>query len=82
MNIATAFGRVLRELRKCAGLTQEQLGFEAGLERNYISLLELGERQPTMNSLFKLAQPLNVPPSQIVARVEALQPSIEVSKLS
>lgn len=77
MNIATAFGQVLRQLRKNAGLTQEQLGFESGLERNYISMLERGERQPTMNSLFKLASPLQVSPSSIVAQVEGLNPMLE-----
>lgn len=35
-------------------MTQEQLGLEAGLERNFISLLELGQRQPTLTSLFNV----------------------------
>lgn len=64
------FGRVLRDLRRRAGLTQEQLGFEAELERNFISMLERGQRQPTLTSLLKLARPLNVKASQLVAMVE------------
>ncbi len=70
MNVAIAFGRVLRELRKKTELTQEQLGFEAGLERNYISMLERGERQPTLSTLMKLAPPLRCTASQMVALVE------------
>ncbi|WP_428507387.1 helix-turn-helix domain-containing protein [Roseateles sp.] len=71
MELAIIFGRVLRDLRKQAGLTQEQLGFEAELERNYISMLERGERQPTLTTLMKLAKPLRRRASQIVVLVEA-----------
>lgn len=42
MDSAVVFGRVLRRLRKTAGLTQEQLALEAGVERNYVSLIERG----------------------------------------
>ncbi len=71
MELAIAFGRVLRDLRKQAGLTQEQLGFEAELERNYISMLERGERQPTLTTLMKLARPLRLKASDMVALVES-----------
>lgn len=70
MDLAIAFGSVLRGLRKKAGLTQEQLGFEAELERNFISMLERGERQPTLTTLVKLAKPLGIKASRIVALVE------------
>lgn len=70
MDLAITFGRVLRDLRKQAGLTQEQLGFEAELERNYISMLERGERQPTLTTLIKLARPLRRKASYLVALVE------------
>lgn len=70
MDIEIKFGKVLRQLRKKAGLTQEQLGFEAGLERNYISMLELGQRQPSLATIFKLSPPLNTSPSHVVALLE------------
>ncbi|HEK1520075.1 TPA: helix-turn-helix transcriptional regulator, partial [Pseudomonas aeruginosa] len=44
-----AFGRALRQLRKRRNMTQEILGFEAGLDRTYISVLERGERSPTLD---------------------------------
>lgn len=47
MDEAVAFGKVLRRLRKEAGLTQEQLGLEADLRRTYVSILELGQQQPS-----------------------------------
>jgi transcriptional regulator with XRE-family HTH domain len=44
-----AFGRALRRFRKEAGLTQEQLAFEADVRRTYVSLIELGQNQPTLS---------------------------------
>lgn len=70
MDIAVAFGLVLRSLRVQAELTQEQLGFEAGLERNFISMLELGQRQPSLASVFKLSQALHVAPDHVVKLVK------------
>ena len=66
-----AFGAVLKELRTSAGLSQEKLALECGLDRTYISLLERGLRQPTLSTLFQLAETLEVQPSDIVASVES-----------
>ena len=74
MDLAIAFGKVIRELRLDAGLTQEQLGLEAGLRRTFVSLLELGQQQPSLTTLFKLAPALGVQPSEIVRRTELLVP--------
>jgi transcriptional regulator with XRE-family HTH domain len=67
-----AFGIVLREMRKKAGFTQEELAFEAGIERNYVSLIELGRNQPTIAVVFKLAKALDVKPSKLIANTEKL----------
>ena len=53
-----------------AGLSQEALALECGLDRTYISLLERGLRQPTLSTVFALAQVLNVQPSVVVREVE------------
>ncbi len=71
MGLADNFGTVLRRLRKQALLSQEQLGFEAGLERNFISLLELGQRQPTLTTIEKISVALKMTASELVAQVEA-----------
>jgi transcriptional regulator with XRE-family HTH domain len=71
LDAAVAFGRVLRRLRDEAGFTQEQLGFEADLRRTYISILELGQQQPTLTRIFKLAKALRRPAQEIVGLVEA-----------
>jgi transcriptional regulator with XRE-family HTH domain len=65
-NIALVFGKVLRKLRLAAGLTQEELGFKAGLQRKYVSLLELGAQQPTLTSICKLSLALNIKPGRIL----------------
>lgn len=64
------FGRVLRQLRKDAGLSQEQLALEAGLQRNYISMMELGQYQPTLTTIFKVAYALKLKPSLLVSLLE------------
>ena len=76
MEIAKAFGLVIRELRKEAGLTQEQLGLEADLRRTFVSLLELGQQQPTLTTIFKISSALKIEPSRILERVEQRTSSV------
>jgi transcriptional regulator with XRE-family HTH domain len=63
-------GVALRHLRKARGLSQEQLGLESGVQRNFISLIELGQNQPTLNTLCKLARALGMKASELVAEAE------------
>lgn len=67
-----ALGRALRSLRLAADMSQEQLGLESGVQRNFISLIETGQNQPTISTIFKLAAALNVKPSKLVAEAEKL----------
>lgn len=66
MDAAAAFGKVLRRLRLARGLSQEQLGLDADLRRTYISILELGQQQPSLNTILKLAAALHHPPDELV----------------
>lgn len=70
MEPEVAFGWALRKLRKQKGLSQEALALEAGIERNYVSLLELGKYSASIKIIFKLAGALDVAPSQLVALTE------------
>lgn len=70
MEPAVAFGRVLRQLRQEAGMTQEALGFDADLRRTYVSILELGQQQPSLGTILKLARALNQPGSILIGMVE------------
>ena len=72
ISLQEAFGRVLRKHRLAIRLRQEQLGLESGVQRNFISLIETGQNQPTITTLFKLAQALSVKPSKLISDAEKL----------
>lgn len=65
-----AFGYVLRSARLAVGMSQEALSLESGVQRNFISKIELGQNQPTITTLFKLAAALRVIPSDLVRETE------------
>jgi transcriptional regulator with XRE-family HTH domain len=65
-----AFGQVLRKHRLAVGWSQEQLGLESGVQRNFISLIEIGQNQPTITTIFKLADALDIKASKLIAEVE------------
>jgi len=58
--VARRFGQNMRHVRKETGLSQEALGFEAGLHRTEIGLLERGARVPRIDTLLKVAAGLGV----------------------
>jgi DNA-binding XRE family transcriptional regulator len=65
-----ALGRALLELRARRGLSQEQLGADAYLHRNYVGALERGEINPTFHVLLKLAAGLRLPLSELITVYE------------
>ncbi len=65
-------GVALRRARRAKGLTQEQLGLNSGVQRNFISLIELGQNQPTISTIAKLARALGMKASELVAEAEAV----------
>ena len=69
--LEVAFGLALRRARLTAGMTQEQLGLEAGIQRNFVSLIETGQNQPTITTIAKLARALRRAPSALVAEAES-----------
>ncbi len=54
--------RRLRRFRHQSGLTQEELAARAGLNRNYIGMIEREENSPTVDTLEKLAAVLKIEP--------------------
>lgn len=57
---ARLFGRNLRQARRRAGLSQEEVGFRASLHRTEVGLLERGARVPRIDTLVKIAAALGV----------------------
>lgn len=64
--VIRAFSAVLRDLRRKRGLTQEELAHECGYDRSFISLIERAKRQPSLTTIFALAEQLDVRPEEIV----------------
>ena len=67
-----AFGKVIAELRAKRGLSQEQLAEAIDSTNVYISLLENGQRKPSLNATFLIAQSLAVQPDRLVKDVSDL----------
>jgi transcriptional regulator with XRE-family HTH domain len=59
--VSKKIGRRTRQIRIEKGLTQEKLALDAGLNRAYIGYIERGERNPSTETLAKIAKVLKVP---------------------
>lgn len=59
------FSDRLRELREKRGMSQQKLSELAGLNRNYVSDVERGRRNPCLNNIVKLADALDVAPGDL-----------------
>lgn len=66
MDIREQVGQKVRVLREQKGWSQEELAFETGLHRTYISGIERGIRNPTVLILERLAQKLDVQPADLL----------------
>lgn len=65
------FGERVRELRQAAGMSQEGLADASGLHRTYISSLERGQRNVSLDNIHALARALGVSPSALLETSEA-----------
>lgn len=63
-------GKVIQEYRLEKKLSQELLSGLAGIDRTHYSKIERGLRLPTLDTLFKIANALEVPPHRIVESIE------------
>lgn len=64
------FGKVVRQLRKDRGISQEALSFESGMDRSYLSEIERGLFAPSLGAIEALADALGVRPSELVRLAE------------
>ncbi len=64
------FGKVLREVRKEKKITQIQIAHQAEMDRAFISELENGKKQPSLLTVFRIAEVLSVKAWEIVKRMD------------
>jgi transcriptional regulator with XRE-family HTH domain len=67
---AKIVGAVLREYRKSRGLTLSVTSGLAGMSAAHLSKLERGDKLANLDSLFKIAHALHVPPGEIVEKID------------
>lgn len=72
MDLKEAFGQVIRELRDQRGLSQQELADYSEVDRTFISGLERGINNPTLNTIYKLAEVLKVKPGELIQKVDKL----------
>lgn len=58
--ITEQIGMRIREIRNMQGISQEKLAFKADLDRTYLAGVELGRRNPSVKSLEKILQALDI----------------------
>lgn len=64
--VAIAFGVALRASRTQAGRSQEALSMACGLDKTYVGILERGGNQPTLGTIFLLADELEITAESMV----------------
>lgn len=65
-NIKKQLGQKIKELRLRAGYSQEELASKANLHRTYMSDIERGERNVSVENIKKIADALGVDPSELL----------------
>lgn len=82
MNIGEIIGVNLRNLRKDRNLTLGQLSKISGISKAMLSEIEKGTSNPTINTLWKLANGLNVPYTRLMKEIEEASVIIKKSDIS
>ena len=69
-SIDNSFGVILKKRRLQRSLTQEAMSLACGLSRAYISELEMGRKDPSLYTIFRLASALRMKPSVLIDEIE------------
>ena len=68
--IRVSYGKAVRTIRQDKKISQEELGDLCGLHRTYISDIELGKRNVSLENIDKIAHALQVKKSELFVEVE------------
>lgn len=74
-SLRTDLGLAMRERRIAVGVSQERLGEFCALDRTYISGIERGVRNPTIDSLSRIAEALECNLSELISSAELIRES-------
>ena len=66
-----AFGVVISRLRVEKGLTQEKMSGLAGIARSHLVALENGEKTVRLDTMWRIAEALEIRPGELIRRMEA-----------
>ena len=64
-------GLVIQRFREAKHQSQELVSGLAGIGRTHLSAIERGERKPTLDTFYRLALALDMPPSTLLQQIEA-----------
>lgn len=65
-----AVGRALKKLRKESGKSQEVISSFAGIARSHLSMIETGNKQANLETIWKLAGAFEIAPSKLISKIE------------
>ncbi|TIL63716.1 MAG: helix-turn-helix transcriptional regulator [Mesorhizobium sp.] len=67
MDMRQLVAKNVKRCRTAAGLTQHELAARMGLDRAYVSGLEMGKRNPTVIMLWRIAEAIGVRPVDLLS---------------
>lgn len=65
----TSFGKALREARLSSGQSQETLALKVGMDRTFVSATERGRKNPTLISMLRLCEGLDISLADLLSRM-------------
>lgn len=66
----SAIGKVIRRERKAKKLSQEVFSGLTGMARSHLSMIETGEKQANFETIWRIANTLEIAPHELVKMFE------------
>ncbi|TVP77780.1 MAG: XRE family transcriptional regulator [Puniceicoccaceae bacterium] len=78
-SLGSLFGEIIRAHREAKGWSQMKLAAEANLHLTALGSIERGRRNPSLLTVYLIANALEIPPEVIIAEVSAKKPNLKDS---
>ena len=75
LDLKEMIGSRIQEIRNKKGMTQDQLSEKVGISSKYLSSIERGKENPTLNTILKMARSLDVKPDEFFTYLEIEDPA-------